>query len=175
MLSIVKTEEKSQKDKVFTARRTIWMLIYRVFQKKVPAFVLLISRLPKDLGRCFCTIFNSPTFEELKNNNIYILGLKFEKLVTKMWWEHHIWNWEWWGFNQFVFQIYWLPRHLEKLFCTIFNTQIKKNLEKAIFLFQNQNWRIELCTSLGVVETHHFKYGILTTFLSIAFTMLILE
>ena len=31
------------------------MLKYRVFQKRVPTFVLLISRLPKHFERCFCT------------------------------------------------------------------------------------------------------------------------
>ena len=67
-------------DKTKTISRLICFASYRVFKKKVPTFVLLISRLPKHLERCFCTFFNSPAFVELKDNIIYILGLKFEKL-----------------------------------------------------------------------------------------------
>ena len=59
-------------------------ITYRVFQKKVPTFVLLISRLPKHLENWLCTFFNSPTFAESKNNNILILGFKLEKLLTKL-------------------------------------------------------------------------------------------
>ena len=69
---------------------------YRAFQKKVPTLVLLISWLPKHLENWFCTFFNSPVFAEFK-----ILGLKLEKLLTKMLWEYYIWNDEYWGFNQF--------------------------------------------------------------------------
>ena len=72
---------------------------YRVFQKKVPTFVLLISQLVNHLKEWFCTFFNSPVFAESKNNNILILGLKLEKLLTKMWWEDHIWNGEYWGLD----------------------------------------------------------------------------
>ena len=52
--------------------------------KKVPTFVLLLPQLPNHLERCFCTFFNSPAFAEFKNSNIFILGLEFEKLLTKM-------------------------------------------------------------------------------------------
>ena len=48
---------------------------YRVFQKKVPTFVLLISQLPKHHEKWFSTFFNSPAFAESKNNNIFNLGL----------------------------------------------------------------------------------------------------
>ena len=56
---------------------------YRVFKKKVPTFVFSIFRLSKQIEMWFCTFFNSPAFVEFKNNNIFILGLKFEKLFTK--------------------------------------------------------------------------------------------
>ena len=57
----------------WNAKLILFLLFsYRVFQKKVPTFVFLISRLPKHLERCFCTFFNSPAFVEIKNNNIYI-------------------------------------------------------------------------------------------------------
>ena len=52
--------------------------------KKVPTFVFLIYRLLKHLKKWFCTFFNSPAFAESKNNNILILGLKLEKLLTKI-------------------------------------------------------------------------------------------
>ena len=70
---------------------------YRAFKKKVPTFVLLISQLPKHLKNWLCTF----SFAESKNNYIFILGLKLEELSTKMWWEYHIWNGEYWDFNQF--------------------------------------------------------------------------
>ena len=60
------------------------VLSTRVFKKKVPTFVLLLPRLPKHLEMCFCTFFNSQAFAEIKNNKIYIIALKFEKLLTKM-------------------------------------------------------------------------------------------
>ena len=55
-----------------------------MFQKKVPTVVLLISRLLKHLKKGFYTFFSSPAIAESKNNNIFILGLKLEKLLTKM-------------------------------------------------------------------------------------------
>ena len=101
--------------------------IYRVFQKKVPAFVLPISRLPKHLENRFCTFFNSPVFAESKNNHILILGLKLEKLLTKMLWEYYIWNDEYWGFNQFDDELLFLhffgfQDTLKRGFYTIFNS-----------------------------------------------------
>ena len=74
---------------------------YRVFLKKVPTFVLFISRLLKHLKKWFCTFFNSPVFAESKNNHISILRLKLEKLLQKVLWEYYIWNNEYWAFNQF--------------------------------------------------------------------------
>ena len=71
-------------DKTKTISRLICFASYRVFKKKVPTFVLLISRLPKHLENWLCTFFNSPTFAESKNNNILILGFKLEKLLTKL-------------------------------------------------------------------------------------------
>ena len=42
------------------------------------------------------------TAQSLQNPKIiFILGLKLEKLLTKMLWEYYIWNDEYWGFNQF--------------------------------------------------------------------------
>ena len=75
--------------------------VYRAFKKKVPTFVLLISWLLKHLENWFCTFSNSPVFAKSKNNHIFILGLKLEKLLTKLLWEYYIWNDEYWGYNQF--------------------------------------------------------------------------
>ena len=52
-------------------------------------------------SKTFCAFFNSPAFTESKNDNIFILRLKYEMSLTKMYWEHHIWNYEYWVFNQF--------------------------------------------------------------------------
>ena len=93
---------------------------YRVFQKKVPTFVLLISCPLKHLRKWYCTFFNSPAFAEFKNNNILILGFKLEKLLTKMYWEYNNWNGWYWGLTNlihtFVFTFSGLTRHLKKGF-----------------------------------------------------------
>ena len=52
--------------------------------KKVPTLVLFISRLLKHLKKGVCTFFSSPAFVELKNSNIFILGLEFEMSLTKL-------------------------------------------------------------------------------------------
>ena len=57
---------------------------YRVFHKKVPTFVLLISQLPKHFEKWFCTFFNSPSCAESKIFEIYILRLKLVNAVTKV-------------------------------------------------------------------------------------------
>ena len=54
------------------------------FKKKVLTLVSLISWLLKHLKKSFCTFFNSQAFAESKNKNISILGLKLEKLLTKI-------------------------------------------------------------------------------------------
>ena len=51
--------------------------------KKVPTFILLISRHPKHLEEWFCTFFNSPAFAESKNSHISMLGLKLKKNMNK--------------------------------------------------------------------------------------------
>ena len=95
---------------------------YRVFQKKVPTFVLLISWLPKHLY-----IFQQPSLCRIQKWLYFYSRIKIVKAIDKNVVRIlHLKLWVlrfqpiWWRTSIFTF--FRLPRHLRKGFYTIFNS-----------------------------------------------------
>jgi len=52
----------------------------------------------------------------------------------------------------FIFPISWLPRHLEKKFCTIFNSLDQAKFKIAKCSFHDKNWWIDIQESHFVLD-----------------------
>ena len=98
---------------------------YRMFKKKYQ--LLISSRHPKHLERCFSTFFNSFKIKIWKVIDKSVVTLPHLKWVIMR--LQSIW------LALFFSPISWLLRHLDKYFCTILKSLDGTKLRKAISFF----------------------------------------
>ena len=142
----------------FSASKTPWKIVLYNFQHPRSS----------NLEKAIYLFQDQNSLIVIKKVTLYHLMTKSHSISTKMIPIHTFVN----AFPNFN------PRMHILSFLNCASTGGVKNCTKPIF---RVSWKLRKCKNISVhqiiwyLKTHHFKYGILTTFLSIAFPILILE
>ena len=148
------------------------MVSFEALNNLMHTFIFTFFRLPGHPKHWFCTVFNTLACAQSKNDKMCILGLKLGDALTKVWisvifvaiecnllcditWFFCILSWSWKKIIAF------------SRFCLIWG------VENCTKLFFKVSWKPRIWKNKSVHKINwnriipHFKYGVLTTFLSI--------